>query len=116
MRKNPSLKGTDYSTYMWEKVPRQLIADAKAKAKTLEPPMPLKWVLLTLLREWVYEGQEQAQEPRHRTNGSEVTSVVGASRVAPPTAHANLDNEATTTGPNITAGTDKKGELDVPLF
>lgn len=37
-----------------EKIPRQLVEDAKAKCKQQEPPRPLRWQIIELLKQWTY--------------------------------------------------------------
>lgn len=48
------VKGTAETTILLEKLPRQLIDDAKAKCKAEMPPMALKWKIVQLLKGWVY--------------------------------------------------------------
>lgn len=48
------VKNSALKTYLWERVPRQLLEDATAKAKAMEPPLSLKSLLVKLLREWTY--------------------------------------------------------------
>ncbi len=45
---------TSLQSYLWEQVPRQLIEDAKRKAKAQTPPTNVKRVLVGLLRDWTY--------------------------------------------------------------
>lgn len=61
---------TDKHVYLWEDIPRDLWARAQAKAKAQSPPMPIKWVLLRLLAEWVVydldDGQSDNGPPKAR--------------------------------------------------
>lgn len=52
--RNRSVKGTEDTTVLLEKIPRQLVDDAKAKCKTEQPPSALKWKIVELLGAWVY--------------------------------------------------------------
>lgn len=49
-----TVKGTDETSYLLEKVPRQLFADAQSKCRQESPPTSLKWRILQLLTEWTY--------------------------------------------------------------
>lgn len=51
-RRDRRVRGTPMKTYLWEQVPRQLLDDAKAKARSEETT--IKAVLLRLLRDWTY--------------------------------------------------------------
>jgi hypothetical protein len=57
------VRGTALKTYMWERVPRQLLDDARAKCKRQDPPVFLKFKLIELLREWTYAPEPPATTP-----------------------------------------------------
>ena len=41
------------STYLLRDVPRELWDRAQAKAASLRPPVSMRWLLMTLLEDWV---------------------------------------------------------------
>jgi hypothetical protein len=49
----PRHKATEFTSYLWDKVPRDLIQRAIEKGKQQTPPISLKWKLIELLRNWV---------------------------------------------------------------
>ena len=57
IRASRAVRNTALKSYLWERVPRQLLEDATAKARSMEPPQSLKSVLIHLLREWTYSGR-----------------------------------------------------------
>lgn len=50
---NRKVRGTELTTYNWERVPRQLLQKAMLKCRAQQPPISLKWKLIELLRNWV---------------------------------------------------------------
>lgn len=52
LKRDRRVKGGALTTYLWEQVPRQLVADAKVKAK--RERTSIKAVLVRLLRDWTY--------------------------------------------------------------
>ena len=52
--KSRKVKGTAEISVLLEKIPRQLIEDAKAKCRSDQPPTSLRWRLLELLKAWTY--------------------------------------------------------------
>jgi hypothetical protein len=53
-RIRPERKNTAAQTsYLLENIPRELLERAKTKARHLDPPVAVKWVLIQLLRQWV---------------------------------------------------------------
>lgn len=57
------VRGTALKSYLWERVPRQLLDDARAKCKRQDPPVFLKFKLIELLREWTYAPDPPATTP-----------------------------------------------------
>jgi len=49
----PKRKGTALQNYTLEGAPRELLEEARAKARTEEPPISLKWKIIELLRAYV---------------------------------------------------------------
>ncbi len=47
------VRGTDLTTYNWERVPRKLLNKAMLKCRAEQPPISLKWKLIQLLTAWV---------------------------------------------------------------
>jgi hypothetical protein len=68
------VRGTALKTYMWERVPRQLLDDARAKCKRQDPPVFLKFKLIELLREWTYG---DPLELAYRALGDELRTTPG---------------------------------------
>ena len=58
IRASRAVRNTALKSYLWERVPRQLLEDATAKARAMEPPLSLKSLLVKLLREWTYSKGE----------------------------------------------------------
>ena len=50
---NRRRKGTDFTAYLWDNIPRELIAKAKDKCRRQIPPISLKWKLIELLTKWI---------------------------------------------------------------
>lgn len=54
LRTPRTVKGTPEMTVLLEKIPRQLVEDAKAKCRETTPPIALKWKIVELLKAWTY--------------------------------------------------------------
>lgn len=40
-------------SYFLENIPRELLMRAREKARSLNPPVAVKWVIIQLLQQWV---------------------------------------------------------------
>lgn len=56
-RRDRRVKNSPLTSYIWEQVPRQLVADAKAKAN--REGTSIKHTLIRLLRDWTYTQEAQ---------------------------------------------------------
>lgn len=58
-RESRAVKDSPLTTYLWERVPRQLLLDARAKCRRTIPRTSLKHRLIALLREWTYSTTDE---------------------------------------------------------